>query len=478
LQEPSASDLKRLHPAAILIWTVESVRSLLLPLIALLLFSERVDIVLLAIPAISIFSAVGRYMRFRYELAGDTLVVQGGLINRYRRVMPVARVQSVDVVEKLRHRITGVVELRVELVGGRQTEMVLSALTPAEAERLGSRLFTESPQADEPRPPLVRLRPVDLLVAGVTGGRVAVLAGIAGYAFQHVPQDTLFDTVEGAVGEARSVAALVLLGVAFFLLLSFGLSVVLTIVVHWDFTVRRDNDRLIVTRGLFERRRSSVPLRRVQAVMIEENLIRRLLGFSSLSLVVAGFAGSQEEQKETRMLLPIAPRDKALELAGIAIGADLEGVVDQLEAPPSRALGRRLVYAGCLGVAAAIVGIFMLRGPGALGILLALPAAGAGFVSYRALGHRVELAFAVVRSGFWVRRIVVVPANNIQHLKLIASPIQRALRLSTVRMHIPRARPAAVDLDRDRARLRFEELSALMLEVPDRSDGLARNDNA
>ncbi|MBA3622369.1 MAG: PH domain-containing protein [Euzebyales bacterium] len=49
-------------------------------------------------------------------------MIDQGLLQRQRRVIPFDRIQAVESVRKLRHRLFGVVELRIETVGGASTE--------------------------------------------------------------------------------------------------------------------------------------------------------------------------------------------------------------------------------------------------------------------------------------------------------------------------------------------------------------------
>ncbi|HEX2068641.1 MAG TPA: PH domain-containing protein, partial [Actinomycetota bacterium] len=93
-------------------WAIEGVGGFGLGAIPLILVNPRWARILLAIFAIGALSAVLRYFRFFYTVETDTIILEGGFLSRWRRVIPLPRIQSVDVVQKLRHRAFGVVELR------------------------------------------------------------------------------------------------------------------------------------------------------------------------------------------------------------------------------------------------------------------------------------------------------------------------------------------------------------------------------
>jgi putative membrane protein len=465
---PSGS--QRLHPAAIAVWIVEFLGRFGLGLIPLLVLRARTVLVVLAIavPAVVIGSIL-RYRFFSFRLEGGAFIIQGGVVGRWRRVIPLARIQSVDTVQKLRHRALGVVELRIEAVGGSQTEGTLSALAPREADRIRARLLGEAPIAAgaipvPPPPALARLRPVDLLLAGVTGGRVAVIAVLLGYLQELAPDDLIVGALERAGTQGRATVLVLVAAVVVFLVASLLISLVATVLVYWDFELRREGNRLVVTRGLLEKRRAVVPLRRIQALRIEENLVRRVVGMASLAGVLAGYAGEREEQRETGTLLPAGRRGDVIEVARQILQFRVGELLAAIEPAPARALVPRLLRAVAVGLVAGLVGVAAFDARGAIAFL-AVPAGALWAVaSWRSLGHAVAGDHTVVRSGVLVRRTTVVPLANLQHLTLSTRPLRRMLGLATVTLAIPKARPAAIDLDRGRARDRFARLARTLVE--------------
>jgi len=442
------------------VWFLDDARRFILGLLAIVIARGGNVLVIIsaAVLALGVFEAL-RYLRFTYRIEGNTLVVEGGLLNRFRRALPLARIQSVDVVQKLRHRLLGVVELRIETAGGSSTEAPLVALTPEEAGSLRRLLLSEeeaTSSGPEP-PPLVALTPGDLIVAALTGGRVAVVAVIFGYA-QEVLSDELVESLarraEDVLRSAFLATVLAILGVVVIVLTA---SLIATTLVYWNFTVRRQGTRLIVERGLLDRRRATVPLKRVQAVQLRENPLRRVLNKAALTSITAGYSPSNEERQETSMLLPIGDRDQALWLAGLAL--DLPSPPDRsLQGAPRGALLRRLVEA--FAVAVLLVGIaLVLRGSqGLWTLLLLLPLAAAAWFSYKALGFRLDSDYLAVQSGVFNRRTTIIPRANVQHIALSRGPLQRAFDVASLRVGVPRVKPYAHDLARSTAEATMTEL--------------------
>ncbi len=489
MQEQPQSEFRKLHGAAIGVWLLDTgkiLQALIIPLVfgsgaAGLREGDDTGFAVGAIAYIfiglvlanALLSPIFRYRRFRYRFDGGTLVIHGGgLFNKWRRVIPLDKVQSVDVVQKLRHKLFGVVELNVEVVGGNQTEGSLAALAPEEAERIRSILLKkkEVPPGEEQAPvdealPFARLGVKELLVAGITGGRVAVTALLLSQLMEILPaRFDIGDAVERLVSDSsadRGIDLLILfiaLSVLGFFIVALAISLVVTVFTYWDFTIKHKDDRLVVTRGLLSAREAIIPLHRVQAIKMQENPIRRVLGYASLSVVVAGYSSNQNKQSQvTTMLLPIGKKADAVRIAGEVLGSDDIGDVVHLEPAPMRAISIRIFDALVLTAALTIVSkVFFQNLYGLWSALVFLPVA---YGSYRALGHTVKRNHLVTRSGFLVRTTTVAPIKNIQQLEVRSSIFLRPIKLSNLVAWVPKGSAKALYMDSARASERFHALS-------------------
>lgn len=467
----------RLHPSAIALWSLRG----LLPLIATVWATDVVgQTVGLALLVLLAGASWVRWLRFTWRIDGTELVIEHGLLQRTRRVIPLERIQAVQAQRSLRHRVFGVVGLRVEAIGGTETEGQLDALSPAVARQVQQALLghagTAAPltgrsdapvgapdtgpgRADraasdpratgrsgapapltigEPPPPgavIAHCPPRQLLLAGLTGGRVGVAAAGLGLAQQVFGQGL----TDWAVTLPQRFGLVVLAGlVALAAIAVFLVSVIATALTFWDFTVRRDGDLLRLQRGLLTERRDTVPLRRIQSVTVEQNLIRRVFGLASVSTVVAGRAG--DDQGVTATLLPIGELDAALALAGTVLVAEGVGEVP-LRPMPAAARSRRLVRAGwavvLVGVAAAWATTWQWAVVAAVATAcVALPLA---LAAYRSLGWALHDDLVIARAGVFLRRTTITPASAAQSVRMTASPFQRRRALATVRLEIARS---------------------------------------
>jgi putative membrane protein len=309
-------------------------------------------------------------------------------------------------------------------------------------------------------PHLARMTVTDLLVAGATGGRVAVFALLVGYLQELLPEDVAVGAFERL---AASGIAAILVTVLVFLLVAVLISLVATVVVYWELTLRREPEHIVITRGLLDRRRALIPSHRVQALRVHANPIRRVLRLASVSAVLAGYNVQKGEQQETSMLLPIARSTDAFGTALRLLDAPETLAALELEKLPARALAHRLIQVTVVALVLGGGASALLGPPGAVAFVVLPLGTVWSWMAWRVAGHVVVDDHVVVRSGGLSLRHYIVPVANVQHLELRSSPLQRALTLATLRLRIPKAAPAVTGLARPRADQRFETLARLLV---------------
>lgn len=436
----------RLHPAAIAVNGVGQ----LLPLVFLLFAGPFALPAVVGIGSLGFLAAAVQWYRFTWRVDAEGLVIEQGLVQRKRRVMPLGRIQSVESVRKLRHRVFGVTALRVESVGGDETEGRLEALDPRLAEHVRRVLLRRAPvgppggqdvahaQEDDGEQ-LVRLGFGELVAAGLTGGRVGIAAAILGFG-QELWVDPVMRTFEDRVLDEGGRDVTLIAGVVVVAAVAlFVISVFATALVFWDFTLTHRGDALGVRRGLLEQRSDTIPLRRIQAVRIEENILRRLLGLAAVRVEIAGRGGGGGDVGgQTDVVLPIGRRRTALALADrlLATGEAVAGT--RLNRMPTAARTRRIVRALVVGAVAFLPAVVDGRFL-ALGVVVTAVGVAMALGSYAALGWYSTGDVVLAQSGVMVRRRWVVPAPAVQSAQLTQTPFQRRRRLATLSVEIARS---------------------------------------
>jgi putative membrane protein len=445
-----SSEPRHLHPAAMLIDAIKTVRrslsAFVIPGIAFLMSrgfdAGTIALVLLGALVVAVLAAFWGFLSWRatiYEVAGGVFRLRWGVVQKNERAIPLDHIQSVDTVQGIIQRLFNVVELRIETAGGGASEpdASLAALDRAVAEALrreiaGSR--REPVETETSGPAVVRkLETRDLLLAGATSGQIGValsLIAVASQLFDNFLSQNLAQRLLETFAPRSVTTALLyvfILGLFAWLLAIGG-----TVLAYTGFTLSRDGDFLYIRRGLLERREATIPLARIQAVHIMEGLLRQPFGLASLRVESAGYG---QDAGVSTTLFPLLPRK---EVHGLLLEAAPEfAVAPPLNALPRRAL-RRYVFRSTLPFlvlifAAALLStlVFDLAAWVFAALLLLLPAALFGWLRYRDAGWALEEDSLVVRSRFLGRTTAIAPRRRLQSRATLRSPFQRRVRLAT-----------------------------------------------
>ena len=185
---------------------------------------------------------------------------------------------------------------------------------------------------------------------------------------------------------------MLVLGAAFaVIIIGVFFSVIGSIVVFYGFTLSRTGEDIYRSYGLFTRRSSSLPRRRIQLLKVEETWLRRLFRLAALRADTAGSSvqpgQNKEEQSGRDVLLPVVPRADVDSLLPIFF-PDLDRVNGAWQQVSRRAIrrGTRKGAAVCLLLAA--ISCAVQRSWHGLWPLLFIPAVYAlNVMSYRHLGY-------------------------------------------------------------------------------------------
>ena len=100
---------------------------------------------------------------------------------------------------------------------------------------------------------------------------------------------------------------IVLIAVVSWMILSMGFGLVKTAVRYWDFHIERNEDKLLLQYGLMKKVNYSVPVDKIQAVIIKQSLLARIFKHYMVEVVNVGM---NDDEKETQsFLLPYAGRN-------------------------------------------------------------------------------------------------------------------------------------------------------------------------
>ena len=428
------TEARRLHRAAILVYSTDALRNAAFPLIVIVGMSvlgggfDARDLMRAAIyGAIGVtVSAVMGYLRWSsttYRIGPEAIHHHTGIVREKDTVVPLARIEALDVHQGPLQRAFGVFAVDVQTgAAGKGGEVSLPALTPGAVEELRAArpqaVVAESAEAGPQR----RISGRELAFAALTAGQLAVILPVLAAAGQAASQVLEDERGEQAVRLIPHSVAAVLIGAAALLVAAWLLSTLGAIVTFGGFTVTRDGDRLRIRRGLVSRNEATVPVGRVRAVRVVEGLLRRPFGLASLTVEVTGYA---EEASAARTLFPLVRVHEVPAFLSEFL-PELADDVAGLERPPARAARRYVLVPALVGTAVTVAAWFAV-GPFAL---LALLIGVYGFARWRSAGWRLRDGRLAVRSLVIARTTVLAPARFRESHTLSQNVFQRRARLA------------------------------------------------
>ena len=334
----------RLHPVYLVIETANTLRSAI-PFLVVTILGGAPWWVNTALFVMIMVIAIAQWHVKKYSVVSGVLRLRSGLVNRIVRVVPVTRITALDAYRSLTQRLIGVWGLKVQSPGdGNGAAITLGSLSGSRLDELRMALeaghttrtvFHEPPPGRGPAtirrylawrsssvtslrrhsPEVIAiLKTNEMLIAAVTNNTVPLIFAavlVVWYRFsQYVPAraaDFMNETVEPR-GWVAVVVALVVVAIL-------GGVVVAALRLN-RFTLIRDGDVLRNSRGLLGKQSGTIPVNRIQAVRIVEGFWRRLLGYCTLQVEVAGIGRANTNQ---RMLFPLVRTDRARALIARAL---------------------------------------------------------------------------------------------------------------------------------------------------------------
>ncbi len=465
------AEWQRLHPATLALSIVKlGPRSLqFLPAVAALGFTGNwIYIVpaILAFLAISLVFTWLHWLRFRFAVGADEVVIESGVLSRQHRTIPFDRIQDVSIEQGLVARALGIAKVGFETgAGGKENDANLDAigLGAAQALRTTIRAHRSTPAAAAPVAPeapgeapdeaapdagdrlLFAMGPRRLLVAGLFNFSLAALA-IVGGAMQFfdnlLPFDfNIFnpkDWIE--IAESYGLDSWLLahrwiagIGAAISLLfIGFASGIATMVFANWGFRLTREPRALRRTRGLTTRTDVAVPVKRVQAAIVVTGWLRKRFGWHELRLQSLASDGEKEKDHQVVPFGKLGEIDPVLDEIAIRRPDDAQRWEHS----------HHIVAIGpAIGATAAAIGgsiaLYLGNEVGWLGLvaapLIALIAWWAArYHRWADIGDQVA-----IRRGFWKPKMTLLPHASVQSVDLKTDFLLRPLGLATLVFGVP-----------------------------------------
>ncbi|MBB2479825.1 PH domain-containing protein [Bacillus sp. APMAM] len=441
------SERKRLHPITCITNVLKQIRGMIIPLIGIFMIGHKSDsdadwisLITTGVAIIIVlFSGIAKWLRFTYRIEEGELRIEYGLFVKKKRYIPLERIQSLSFSEGILHRPFGLVKVVVETASSNlhEAEAELTAIKRSDAADLEKKINASKGKQEimeeemkEKEIQHYHITSKELLIMSATSGGIGIIfSAILAFLSQLdnlIPYKKLFNEAGAFIqGGIFFVISMIFLG----LLIAWVISVLITFLKYCDFTVSEIEKDIIISRGLLEKRKITIPLNRIQAIRVSENPIRGLLGYTS---VFIESAGGNVEDKESRniLLLPMVKKESFAEILHRFL-KDYHFSV-KFKKPPLQArvnyLKREIIKVAPI----IVILIIIFKTYGLFSLFLLLYPIIIGHFRYHSSGWHIYEQQLTLRYRVFLKHSIYMRKNRIQSLEASSTWFQKRKQLSSI----------------------------------------------
>ena len=434
-----------------------------------------------AIVAVMVVGVFLYWRRFEYRVGANEIRIDSGILSRTHRSIPFDRIQDVDISQGPLARLLGLARVKFETGGSsgdKDDDGALAAIALPRATALQDQVRARRGAAVEPAvaaeaeaTPVFAMDLRRVLLAGLFNFSLAVLAGLVG-ATQTLGDVAGFDFFKRrfwreALDAGSPLADLILAHqlvaalAGTVLLVGVGLAtgVGRTLLREYRFRLDRTVTGLRRRRGLLTLTDVTLPFARVQAAIVGSGPLRDRFGWRDLKLQSLA---TDEGSKGDYVVAPLA-RDAEI----AAILAELEWrpfdpSVAWQRVSPAYAWGSTFLLS--LLLIPAVIQLLVMPWIGVVGIVVIAALIATRWLCWRRYRYALDGDRLLVRSGWWKRRLIILPLASIQSADVTESIVSRRFGAASLTLGVASGRgysshgiPA---LRRDIARALREKLLA------------------
>jgi putative membrane protein len=440
---------------------------------------------LIGLAVVIVLVVFGFWLAWRmhsFRVTHEALEVRSGILFRSHRSARLDRIQGINLARPVFARLFGTAKLDVS-VAGQSGNVDLSYLGSAQADRLRADLLRLASGARSARVPSVGAD--GAAIARAEGESEASFAARAGGLVNRRVDEFLAPELDPTLAPPESVVRLplprviassllggsmlwfmvlvaaIVVGVstgAPWVLFTFVPAVIGLVSYLWTritkslrYSIAGTPDGVRIGSGLLSTSNQTIPPGRVHAIEASQWLLWRPFGWWTIRVNVAGqsVVGAGDPSQRT-LVLPVGTADDVRRVIGLLAPDDVAEIAPVIDAG--------------------------LTGSGDDAGFTAAPRRAAWIrpTSWRRVGLAIAGGVVLLRRGWLLRSLVIVPLARMQSAAIARGPVRRGLRLASLRLHTVAGpvTPHLPALDRADADAAFEAIAAeaVARAIRDRSD--------
>lgn len=450
----------------------------------------------LVVVAVGVSASVLSYLRFRFCITDDAVLVRSGVVHREELIVEFDRIQNITIKEPFYMRPFGLALLSIDTAGSVKKEITLGGIAKPLALTLRNTILSgEQPlTTDDIEEPVFATEPTlllarsrrDIVIYGLTVNFFlwvvvafgAVFSTEISQTFLHrlasrFKLDVLLTTAQS--DDSAVVGMLVIIGLILAALLLLPLiSVIGALLRHYGYRLTVDAETYRKNSGLLSRHDESMKRHKIQAVVWKQNSVARWFGRINIQLRVAS-AGSGMDSAQLQIgskstfLVPALHPAEAIDLTAEFLPGCQSDQVAFSSVDRRRYTLKTLSWDWLPFIlGACILPTILVSWKIALAVPLAM-----GFAwlivhqCWRKLGWGVVGEYGFVRTGFIGTMITVFPLFKVQRIDIRQTPFQHRAGLANLTIHLA-SHSLTVPYMRMQDAGRFRNLALYYVESTDR----------
>lgn len=287
-----------------------------------------------------IYQAVKWYKNI-YSIRENMIFIQSGVFFVKRKEIPFEKIQTVNFVDGIGYRIFNIVKLKIDTGNSSSSESELKiVINKKTAEVLKNNILKlkeneiksnevkdkkEDFKTEESKEVIseFKISNKEMLISSVVTS--SIFAGVAFvlsiFAFFDDYLKGLFNVKIKKVYNLKNIdikhfsLSYIIIGTLLLIVLYFIFTIIVSFITnyikYYRFSVKREENNIIINYGFFERKNYIIPVKKISAVYFKQNMLAQILSISPIHIEIVGYG---DEKGEEAVIYPVADCEKQREI--------------------------------------------------------------------------------------------------------------------------------------------------------------------
>ncbi|MFD1125800.1 PH domain-containing protein [Lentilactobacillus raoultii] len=397
-----------------------------------------------------------KFYFFTFQISDEMITINSGILIKRHTHIPYGRIQTIQRNQWFFLKPLHLEQLKIETAGhdSHRPEVVLPVVAETvrqqiEQKRAAIKSPLTQPQSTSPSETITpvsataatdrqsyRINTHDLNIFALTSfgflPLLGILFAIYGKLQDYLPQHLLNTVTNELVSQSILIIALV---VGFLVMIAIIGSYLSLIQKYYQFTLTAQPGQLKTYRGLFQRSSITIPLDRIQALKIKQNVLRQWAKLATIQALAASSAGDDDKGNDMIILPVIKTRELFDRLHQFVTWVPTAQI--QLNQLPKRHHYYFIRNAILIALVPVIGCLYFLKLWGLLSLPLLIIAFFLGWYAANNVGWQIHQKLLIMQTGsLFTRTEFIVPKKNVQSFSLDQSIWMARKSLAHIRVNV------------------------------------------